>query len=134
MKRYDYYKAVTSDIIDYIKADVDFSEFLNVDELRDYLYDFCWTADSITGNASGSYTFSARKAEENISHNLDLLAEALAEYGETATEALTRGAEYCDVTIRCYVLGDCIEQALDELETDGYFDCFDEDEDEDEEA
>lgn len=51
----------------------------------------------MTGNASGSYTFSTWEAEENICHNLDLLAEA------------------CDVTIRCYLLGQAIAEALEEI-------------------
>ena len=86
------------------------------DELYEKLYDDLWIDDSVTGNASGSYTFSTYKAEENLSHNLDLLSEALLEFGENGIDALKKGAEFCDVTIRCYLLGSAINEALDELE------------------
>ncbi len=39
-----------------------------------------------------------------------------------------KGAEWADVTIRCYLLGSAISEVLDELESDGVFDEFDEDE------
>ena len=80
------------------------------------LYDDLWIDDSVTGNASGSYTFSTCQAEENLCNNWDLLEEALDEFGESESDALSRGAEFCDVTIRCYLLGSAINEALDELE------------------
>lgn len=86
------------------------------DELYEKLYDDLWIDDSVTGNASGSYTFNTYQAEENLSHNLDLLGEALEEFGESGSDALKKGAEFCDVTIRCYLLGSAINEALDELE------------------
>lgn len=45
----------------------------DVDEAFDQLYDDMWINDSVTGNASGSYTFNTYKAEEYICHNLELL-------------------------------------------------------------
>lgn len=69
----------------------------------------------MTGNASGSYTFNTWKAEENLCHNWDLLAEVLDEFGSD-TDILKQGAEALDVTIRCYLLGAAIAEALDELE------------------
>ena len=71
----------------------------------------------MTGNGSGSYTFNTWKAEENLCHNWDLLAEALDELG-SKTDILKQGAEALDVTIRCYLLGQAIAEALDELEDD----------------
>lgn len=44
---------------------------------------------------------------------------------------LDKGAEWCDVTIRCYLVGEAIRNVLDELEEDGK---FDEDENEEEPA
>ena len=86
------------------------------DELYEKLYDDLWVDDSVTGNASGSYTCNTYKAEEYLCHNWDLLVEALEEFGESESDALSRGAEFCDVTIRCYLLGSAIKEALDELE------------------
>ena len=90
------------------------SDYSDRDELEEYLNERLFCEDSVTGNASGSYTFNAWQAEENICHNLDLLGEALAEFGGDASDLL-ESAESCDVTIRCYLLNQAISAALDEL-------------------
>ena len=82
------------------------------------LYDELFICDSVTGNASGSYTFNAWQAEENICHNMGLLEEACNEFCEDLGELVKRGAETCDVTIRCYLLSSAIFDVLDEYEED----------------
>lgn len=114
---YDYREAVKNDVLEYIRNEVDFSEFDTLDELGEKLNEDLWTVDSVTGNGSGSYTFSTYQAEENICHNLDLLGEALEEFGG-GCDILKDGAEAADVTIRCYLLGECIAAALEEIEDD----------------
>lgn len=101
----------------------------NRDGLEELLNDDLWTCDSVTGNASGSYYCNAWKAEEALTHNLDLLAEALEEFGQDGTNVLRQGAEAMDVTIRCYLLGQAIAAVLDDLEEGGAF----EDEEQEEE-
>lgn len=113
---YNYLEAVTDDVRDYIKNEVDLAEWKgNRDGLEEKLNDDLWTVDSVTGNASGSYTFSTYEAEENLVHNWDVLEEALAEFG-SEENPIAKGAEWCDVTIRCYLLGQAIAAALDDLE------------------
>lgn len=112
---YNYMKAMTEDIKEYIRNEVTLSDYSDRDELEEYLNDTLWTEDSVTGNASGSYTFNTYKAEEYICHNLDLLAEAIQEFGSTEN-VLEKGAEWCDVTIRCYLLGQAIAEVLDDME------------------
>lgn len=131
MKKYDYREAVKNDVMEYIKNEIDFSEFDTLEELEEKLNDELWTVDSVTGNGSGSYTFSTYEAEENICHNLDLLGEALAEFGSGANYLITNGAEAADVTIRCYLLGECIAAALEELEAD-FNEAHEDEEDEEE--
>lgn len=117
MTNYNYLEAVTSDVLDYIKEEINLDEWKgNRDGLEEKLNDELWTVDSVTGNASGSYTFNTWEAEENLAHNWDLLAEALDEFGQDGTDVLKQGAEAMDVTIRCYLLGQAIAEALDELE------------------
>lgn len=116
MSRYDYLEAVKEDVLDYIRENVDLSEYDTLDELWDALNDDLWTVDSVTGNASGSYTFNAWEAEENVCRNLDLLGEALAEFGCGPEYLMENGAEAADVTIRCYLLGQAISEALEEIE------------------
>lgn len=117
MTNYNYLEAVTSDVLDYIKEEINLDEWKgNREGLEEKLNDELWTVDSVTGNASGSYTFNTWEAEENLAHNWDLLAEALDEFGQDGTDVLRQGAEAMDVTMRCYLLGQAIAEALDELE------------------
>lgn len=114
MERYDYLEAVTSDVKDYIKSEITMPDYSDRDELAEYLNDHLFVNDSVTGNASGSYTFNAWRAEEYLCHNLDLLGEALSEFGSDPAEIMN-SPESCDVTIRCYLLPQAIEAALSEL-------------------
>lgn len=111
---YDYYEEVKNDVIDYIENNIDLDEFENREDLYEHLHDELFVEDSVTGNGSGSYTMSNRIAWEYVGDNLDLLGEALEEFGD-ARHTLLQGAEACDVTIRLYVLSECIENALDEI-------------------
>ena len=116
-ERYNYLEAVINDVREYIRDNIDVSEWKgNRDGLEEHLNNVLWTEDSVTGNGSGSYYCNAWKAEEAICHNLSLLAEALREFGQDGIDALEQGAEAMDVTIRCYLLGRAIAEALDELE------------------
>ena len=113
---YNYLEAVTADVVEYIKNEINLADYDSREELEEALNDELWTADSVTGNASGSYYCNAWKAEEALAHNWDLLAEALTEFGQDGTDVLKQGAEAMDVTIRCYLLGQAIAEALEELE------------------
>lgn len=117
---YNYLEAMKSNIMDYIRNDVNTSEYADRDELDAFLNDELWTVDSVTGNGSGSYTFNRWTAEEYVNDNSDLLREAIREFGvdsETVAEKfLDADYEYFDVTIRCYLLGQAISEALDDME------------------
>lgn len=113
--KYNYFEAVKADVLAYISENINLAEFDSFDDLEDSLNDELWVADSVTGNASGSYTFNTWQAEENLCHNWDLLADALREFGCESVDILDKGAEWCDVTIRCYLLGQAISEALEEI-------------------
>lgn len=115
---YDYREAVKDDVLEYINNEINFEDFDTLEELEEHLNEVLFTEDSVTGNASGSYTFSTYEAEENICHNMDLLQEALSEFGDTEALVMDFDAEKADVTIRCYLLGECIAAALEEIEDD----------------
>lgn len=116
MEKYDYLTAVTADVTDYINGEIDLGQYETADELKDELNERLFVNDSVTGNASGSYTFSAWQAEENLCHNLDLLGEALTEFGCNPDYMAKNGAEACDVTIRCYLLSEAVSDAVDALD------------------
>jgi hypothetical protein len=106
--------------LDYIRNEVNLSEFEDLEELEQSLNDDLWTADSVTGNASGSYTFNRYQAREYVMDNIELLYEACEEFGtntETVGEKFfNEEFEWMDVTIRCYLLAQAISEALEEVE------------------
>jgi hypothetical protein len=115
MEKYDYRQAVMDDIREYIKEHDIRVTSDNRDELESELRDTLWNDDSVTGNASGSYTFNTWKAEEYLCHNGDLLQDACSDFGY---EPRLDSAEWCDVVIRCYLLGECLSSVLNELEVE----------------
>lgn len=131
---YDYLEQVTADVRDYVEQEIDLSEWAgDRDGLEEKLNNDLWTCDSVTGNASGSYTFNRVQAQIYVLEGMDELQEAVNEFGidsETIEEKfLGSDWEYFDVTIRCYLLGQAIAAVLDDLEEDG---AFEEEEEEEE--
>lgn len=116
MERYNYLEAVKEDVKEYINNEINLKDYSDRDELEERLNDTLWTEDRVTGNGSGSYTFSTWESEENICHNLELLEEAMEEFGCKKENILEKGAEWCDVTIRCYLLSRAIGEVLDDME------------------
>ena len=125
MEKYNYYEAVKADVKEWIRNEIDLTEYAGRrDDLEEEMNDTLWTADSVTGNGSGSYTFNTWKAEENLAHNWDEIENVAAEFGMEAriSDGYENGAEFWDVSIRCYYLGSAIAAVLDELEDAGAFD------------
>lgn len=118
MKKYNYLEAMKSDIRDYVENEIDFSEFDNLEELEEKLNDTLWTEDSVTGNASGSYTFSRATAEEYVNSNKEIVNEMIAEFDNKEQVAewwLNDDFEKIDVSIRCYLLGAVIADVIEGL-------------------
>lgn len=127
MEKYNYFDEVKEDILAYLKENDIVVKESEKDDVYDKLYDELFVHDSVTGNASGSYTFNAWRAEEYLCHNLDLLQDACNEF---CCEPQLDSAEWCDVTIRCYLLGECLRDVLDEVAVEDDDEECDEDEDE----
>lgn len=118
---YDYRIAVREDVLDYINNEVNFEDFESIEELEEKLNDDLWCVDSVTGNASGSYTFNSFKAREYVLDNFDLLREMAEEFGEVeeaGKKLMSEEWEWCDVSIRCYILGSAISEVLEEIADD----------------
>ena len=122
---YDYLEAMVTDVMDYVTDDVELNDFLDREELEQHLNDVLFIEDCVTGNTSGSYTFSSNQAKEYVLDNIYLLNDAIYEGfldSDTVGEKfLEEDWEYFDVNIRCFMLGKAISEALDELENDGKF-------------
>lgn len=117
--KYNYLENIKEDIKAYIEENKENKNynFNNKEELKNLLYDDLWIDDSVTGNGSGSYYCNSYKAREALTGNEDLLVNALEEFGNDA-ESYKRSLtdpEFADVTIRCYLLGQAINEVLEEL-------------------
>lgn len=123
---YDYREAMTEDVKEWIEENVDLTEWTEDREgIEQQLNDDLWTADSVTGNGSGSYTFNRVQASLYVLDNMDLLQEAIDEFStDPATvrdKFISEDWEWFDVTIRCYLLGSIISDVLNEMEENGDF-------------
>lgn len=131
MTNYNYLEAMTADILDYIGENIDLTSFTDADELEAHLNNELWTVDSVTGNASGSYTFNRWTAREYVIDNMELLNEMADNFGidnaELGEKFRDEEWEYFDVSIRCYLLGQAIAEAMEQLDYD-----FSENDEEDE--
>lgn len=112
---YDYRKAVEADVRSAFE-ERGVTKRLDPGEL-DELYDELYDDDAVTGNGSGSYTFSTWGAEENLSHNSEILKEALDELG--AAVNVLEDPEGCDVLIRCHLLYAAMVKVNKSLPEDG---------------
>lgn len=132
-EKYNYLEAMKSDILGFIAENVNREEYTGSrEELEERLNEDCWTADSVTGNASGSYYCNAYKAREAvISGGVDHFREACRDFdldaAETGMRFINGEWEWIDVTIRCYLLNQAVNAVLDILEEAGYFEESEED-------
>ena len=118
---------VTEDVRNYINDNIDLTEWRGRrDDLEEQLNDDLWIDDSVTGNASGSYFCNSYKAREAVLEDMETVSEALREFCTPAEEIgerfLNEDWEWLDVTARCYILGQAIATALDDIEESGELD------------
>ena len=113
MEYYNYKDAMKEDIIAWME------DTETTWEDRDELHDILWTEDSVTGNASGSYTCNAGQAQEYVlgdpdaeDYIRDMISEFCIE-PETIAEHLFDW-EYWDVSIRCWLLSQVLYDMDDE--------------------
>lgn len=113
MKQYDYRAHMIEDIKNYIiEQELDWRN-------EPYLYDTLWEEDKITGNNHAFYD-TEENCREYVATNLDIYFDAARRFdcfpnGYTAW-TYTNPAQHMDTTIRCYLLDECLEKAIEELE------------------
>lgn len=95
MEIYNYRRAVTDDLIDYLAEGHIEPADADVDKLI--------MSDFVTGAGSGSYTMDKLTAEYNLVGNLDLLEKAIDELAP-GFDLLKSGPEAADVLIRKYLV------------------------------
>lgn len=118
-----YFNEMYDDVLEYISENIELADYtedgeLDREALEETLNDECFIADSVTGNASGSYYCNANRAAEKVHSEIDLLIEAIECFGDDAEDykKALKSPEYADVTIRCYYLGEVVARVLDDIE------------------
>lgn len=122
--KYDYREVMIKAIKDWIVDNDVLEEEWSRDDLCVWLYDELFDEDEITGN--GLYYYDTEeKCSEYLSDNFDLLYEAAHEFClDDEYIVLIQHykqkdlARYFDCTIRCYLLGECIDRVVNELKFD----------------
>ena len=119
---YNYHEAVKSDVYKWLEDHREEVEAKHAQEdevdFEDWVISECMNSDSVTGNASGSYTCNSWEAEEYLCHNIDFLVsliDGIEGGAERVGEVIMQGVEYCDVFIRSYVLYDVAADAIEEF-------------------
>lgn len=121
---YDYWSEIKvavrewlTDNFEYVEDNVDSTH--NSEEVFEFMFDKLWIEDSVTGNASGSYTCNAEQARKYVLENISLAVDAYNELSSKesfADDVWDSKWEVIDVTIRCYLLPDVIREVLNEIE------------------
>ena len=122
---YSYKEQVRADVKEWIEDNKEQIEGLDRHDAYEVVYDSCWVDDSVTGNASGSYTFSRWEARQNFFNDEDSeeYIDQMIEDGFTCRESVGRAVqesqwELLDVSIRCWLLCDAVSDVLDEYYED----------------
>ena len=122
---YNYKEQIRADVKEWIEDNKEQIEGLDRHDAYEVVYDSCWVDDSVTGNASGSYTFSRWEARQNFFNDEDSeeYIDQMIEDGFTCRESVGRAVqesqwELLDVSIRCWLLCDAVSDVLDEYYDD----------------
>lgn len=112
---YNYHEAVKDDIREYIKENFG----AVTEKMRAEIFDATLRNDSITGDASGSYTMNRATAKEYVIENIDLLKKVVDEYGfdknDIGEQFLSEEWEQFDVLIRLYLVGEYFDDIFSEF-------------------
>ena len=126
---YNYKEALKEDVKDWLEDNKkELSEKAieweyDNDAVYEWAYDLCWTADCVTGNGSGSYTFSTYKARCNVFEDIDsdeyihdMIQEGFMSEKELGEAVAYSEWEKIDVCIRCYLLGQVLQDVLEKMD------------------
>lgn len=116
---YNYLEAMKQDVKEYIEENINVTDYETKEDLEEYLNDTLWTEDSVTGNASGSYTFNRATAKKYVDENKNLVNDMMKEFDckdKVANWWIEDNYEAIDVSIRCYFLGQAISEVLEKIE------------------
>ena len=110
---YNYREEEIKDILDYIDTEVNLEEYEDEEEFLN-LFDELWDEDAVTGNQSGYMT--EKEHEHFIAENFQLVKDAMESFGYQIKDIPDKNpCTWLDTLIRCYLLNDCLHEALERL-------------------
>lgn len=120
---YNYREAVKEDVKNWMQENHQPGESMELEYDYDTVFEGCWVADEVTGNGSGSYTFSTYKARKNFFEDdnsedyiYNMFQEGLVSLDEVGRKMACGEWEWIDVSIRCYLLSEVVSEVLEEME------------------
>lgn len=91
----------------------------DANSLAESLYEECWDNDIITGNGgNGCYFDITSESEKAVKDNMNILNDIARDWGEEDKIQIALEEEqwdWLDVTIRCYLLHDCVWKVVDTM-------------------
>ena len=119
---YSYRDSVESDVREWMRENEEEWKDVNLGTLSCFLSDRLFCEDSVTGNGSGSYTFSRYIARCNVfgDEDSDDIISEMVDEGTLDTETLgewysSQNWEAIDVVIRCHLLDEIISEIVSEI-------------------
>ena len=120
---YNYREAVKEDVKDWMDENHEPGASRELEFDYDTVFEGCWVDDGVTGNGSGSYTFSRLEARKNFFEDDDSedYVHQMVQVGfctaEDVGQHMASGDwEWLDVCIRCYLLGEVVQEVIDEID------------------
>lgn len=126
MEKYNYEKEIANNLKSWLLNETDILEQkdLSYEDLFELIYDEAFGIDSITGNGPDYYD-TEDNCSKYLASNIDLLYLAARDFCiDDDINTLIKHyedkslARYFDCTIRCYLLGDCIDKVLEDIKND----------------
>ena len=122
---YNYKEQIRADVKEWIEDNKEQVEGLDRHDAFEVVYDSCWVDDSVTGNASGSYTFSRYEARQNFFGDEDseeyldqMCDDGFTDPVQIGKKLIASDYEWLDVSIRCWLLTDAVTDVLDDMYDD----------------
>ena len=122
MKNYTYRESIKADVMNWVDDNRAELEGLDHADMEEFIYNSCWVDDSVTGNASGSYTFNRVQARDYFFSDLDsddyvrqMVHDGFISESEVGECVISSNWEKLDVCIRCYLLGEVVSEVMESI-------------------
>jgi hypothetical protein len=121
----NYTNEMLEDITNWIDYNIDYNDFEDLEALREYLNDNLWAEDDITGNGPRGHYYPTLEGAKNMFIEDDgfenfykVRDEFCTDKSEVMERFLKEDWHWFDSSIRCYLLRECIDSVLEDIEDD----------------